>query len=86
MKFTLLMEDSKGRRDGMRVIANGLPDALFCFAVNGEQEHSDFLYGQREISPADEPFETYSPEETEKFVAWKNSGNAHEQKTIREVH
>ncbi len=85
MKFTLLMEDSTGRKDAMRVIADGLPDALFTFAAEALRENNDFCYCQRKICQTDTPLETFSPKDTEMFLVWKNNGNVHGQKTIREV-
>ncbi len=85
MKFTLLMEDSTGRKDAMRVIADGLSDALFTFAAEAVQANNDFCYSQRGICQTDTPLETFSPEDTEMFRAWKSNGGRHEQRIIREV-
>ncbi len=92
MKFTLLMEDSTGRKDAMRVIASSLPDALFAFVVEAVQTDEDFPCYECDAcqcKSADgvckKPLETFSPEDTELFLTWKSNGGRHGQRIIREV-
>ncbi len=95
MKFTLLMEDSTGRKDAMRVIADSLPDALFAFVAEAVQTDGDFSCNECDTCPCDtcqrksaickKPLETFSSEDTEMFLAWKSNGGRHEQRIIREV-
>lgn len=92
MKLILLMEDSTGRKNAMRVIAGSLPDALFTFAAEAVQTYEDFPCDECDTcqyKSADgvckKPLETFSSEDTEIFLAWKDNGGRHEQRVIREV-
>lgn len=90
MKITLLMEDSTGRKDAMRVIADSLPDALFAFVAEAVQTDEAPYYECATClcKSADgickKPLETFSAEDTEIFLAWKDNGGRHEQRIIRE--
>ncbi len=94
MKFTLLMEDSTGRKDAMRVIADSLPDALFAFVAEAVQIDEDFPNNECDTCPCDtcqrksangickKPLETFSSEDTEMLFAWKSNGGRNGQGII----